>query len=520
MAANKMKGDSQHIDQEVVDDEEVALRLASESAKQSSQPQQPKGLGPQHQHQQHQHQQQQQRFQQRQQDQQQRLHQQVHHHHQNHPQYHPQAQLVEQHQQQQSLLTSESDVPVFKLYDLKSKDSKYKRWSPRMDQYLVKLLSDVVHSFPKGVESKMTKKAWAYVTSRLRAANPETVYSTYTKYSCQQHLSNVNHHRYKVWVTLMTHQKPNPSPSGFSYRWDPSEGKFQIYENSSGALIDDDRQIKSLLYSDGLSLPDLSNFNKNNLILNDFFFTDNLKYMSTYHNDVLPLLMRLEEIYSEGLEDVYQRIPKFDYPDAKNEYFKPLIPARLKKSKDNTILEPKKRPHADISQGGKPHHISPDSHLPEVNIFLNHDGGDRTDLVGSEESVDPILKRVRNTPDSSVNPESTADFENAIASAAIAAIDSPALTNGRDPPVYFKERKWFNKLMSLYNSDLITSDEVLTVCEGVRDGKIPIFMLNVLDNTYYAVRNGETHEMDTEDISDAEVVKRIRQFMLPMTFTS
>lgn len=512
MAANKIKNDAQHIDQEVVDEDEVALRLATESSKAPSQPQQPKLV------QQQQQQQQQQRFQQRQQDQQQRIHQHVHqHHHQNHSQYHSQNQLVDQ--QQQALLTTDSDVPVFKLYDLKSKDSKYKRWSPRMDQYLIKLLSDVVHSFPKGVEAKMTKKAWAYVTSRLRAANPETVYSTYTKYSCQQHLSNVNHHRYKVWVALMTHQKPTPSPSGFSYRWDPNDGKFQIYENSSGALIDDERQVKSLLYSDGLSLPDLGNFNKNNLIVNDFFFTDNLKYMSTYHNDVLPLLMRLEDLYSEGLEDIYHRIPKFDFPDAKTEYFKPLIPARLKKTKD-TILESKKRTHSDINQSGNHRHISPDTHLPEVNIFLNHDNGDRSDLVGSEESVDPMLKRVRNTPDSSVNPETTTDFENAIASAAIAAIDSPALTNGRDPPVYFKERKWFNKLMSLYNSDLITSDEVLTVCEGVRDGKIPIFMLNVLDNTYYAVRNGETHEVETEDISDTEVVKRIRQFMLPMTFTS
>lgn len=390
---------------------------------------------------------------------------------------------------------SPEQIPQFTAYDLKSKDSKYKRWLPRMDQYLIKLLSDVVHSYPKGVEAKMTKKAWGYVTGRLRAANPETVYSTYTKYSCQQHLINVNHHRYKVWVSLMTHQKHNPPTLGYMYKWNPTLGKFQIFENSTGVLIDDERQVKSLLYGEGLLLPPISAYNKGNLIVNDFFFTDNLRYMLTYHNDVLPLLISLDNAYTEGLENVYSEIPRFDFPEANNEYFKPLIPAKAPKKND------KKRTHSDLDPKN------------DVQIFLHHDAERE---LGHEDSVDPLLKRSRTTPDANV---STADFENAIANAAIAAIDSPAVTNGRDPPVYFKERKWFNKLMALYNTGLITSEEVLTVCEGVRDAKIPIFMLNVLDNTYYAVRNGETQEVE-EDIPDTEVAKRIRQFMLPMTFTS
>lgn len=42
-----------------------------------------------------------------------------------------------------------NNIHEFSEYDLKSRDSKYKRWSPKMDQFLIKLLSDVVHSYPK-----------------------------------------------------------------------------------------------------------------------------------------------------------------------------------------------------------------------------------------------------------------------------------------------------------------------------------------------------------------------------------
>lgn len=510
---------SQHMNESV-----DPLGIATES-KHSSMNQQ--------QHQQHQHQQAQQQAQEAQQQlqiqqQHQIQQQQIQQQHQNQQTQH--EQLVHPHHHhhhhhsdsQNSLAANDVSVPMFNELDLKSKDSKYKRWSPRMDQYLMKLLSDVVHSFPKGVESKMSKKAWAYVTGRLRAANPETVYSTYTKYSCQQHLMHVNHHRYKIWYSLMTHQKHHPSNSGYTYRWNPNIGKFQIFEQTSGILIDDDRQIKSLLYSEGLSLPPLNNLNKGNLIVNEFFFTDNLKYMSLYHNEILPLLMRLNPFYYQGLEHVYEEIPRFDYPEQNNEYFKALIPAKNSRSKGSVSPSlsngSKKRSHSDI---GLKHQVAVSGpSASDVQMFLTQENGtDRAnDLAAPDDTVDPLLKRSRNTPDASVNQ--VADFENALASAAIAAIDSPAVTNGRDPPVYFKERKWFNKLMALYNSDLISSDEVLTVCEGVRDGKIPMFMLNVLDNTYYAVRNGEPQDLDNDDLPDAEIVKRIRQFMLPMTFPS
>ena len=77
-----------------------------------------------------------------------------------------------------------------------------------------------------------------------------------------------------------------------------------------------------------------------------------------------------------------------------------------------------------------------------------------------------------------------------LATAAIAAINTPSVTNGRDiQPIYIKDRKWFNRLVSLNESGLITPNEVLVVCEGVRDGKIPLFMLNILDQSYYPTRS-------------------------------
>ena len=79
-----------------------------------------------------------------------------------------------------------------------------------MDHYLVKLLADAIGR----VKDKNDKKVWAHVTNGLRAVNPQTVYSTYTKYSCQQHLFHVIHHRYKIWYALMVHQE---KANAFSY---------------------------------------------------------------------------------------------------------------------------------------------------------------------------------------------------------------------------------------------------------------------------------------------------------------
>jgi hypothetical protein len=108
------------------------------------------------------------------------------------------------------------------------------------------------------------------------------------------------------------------------------------------------------------------------------------------------------------------------------------------------------------------------------------------------------------------------DYET-LATAAIAAINSPPVTNGRDSiPFYIKDRKWFNKLVGLHESGHIVVDEVLSICEGVRDGKIPLFMLNVLDQTYYPTRNNTG--VSSEELPDKEMVKRIREFMLPMVY--
>lgn len=381
-------------------------------------------------------------------------------------------------------------------YDLKSKDSKYRRWSPKMDQYLIKLLSDVVHSYPKGAPVEMTKKAWAYVTGQLRAANPETVYSTYTKYSCQQHLINVNHHRYKIWYLLTVHLRNVPPNAEYSYRWDADSGRFQIVDNTNNTLVLDERQIKSLLYGDALSLPVLTNFNKGTLIVNDFFLTDNLKYMSVYHNEVLPLLVRLDSRFEEGLGDVYTEIPKFEFRESRNEYFKPLIPTKPNKI-HSSLQHEKIRKRLYLNSN--------------TSIGLTSGGTDNGSDISTHEddSVDPALKRSRNSLQ-----EST-EFENVLATAAIAAINSPTVTNGRSSiPFYVKDRKWFNKLISLNEVGLLDVSEVLTICEGVRDGKIPLFMLNILDPDFYD--NKDSVVLNSHSPTDEDTVKKIRQYMLPI----
>lgn len=501
--------------------------------------------------------------------------------HQQHQQLQQQEQtnFTSQESRYQQLPTSKNDYPELTEYDLKSRDSKYKRWTPKMDQFLIKLLSDVVHSYPKKAAAEMTKKAWAYVTGQLRAANPETVYSTYTKYSCQQHLLNVNHHRYKIWFVLMLHQKNNPGTSGFSYRWNPDLGKFQIIDNSAGSLILDERQVKSILYSEQISLPALSSFNKGNLVVNDFFLSDNLKYMSVYHNEVLELLIRLDPKYSEGLGDIFQEIPKFDYHEMNNEYFKSLVQAKLgkmsrddhkdvdannndahkthlsqptkkrllsdtidqndinlnfSKSLDHStidhsaqhlqklhMLPQQQQIHPQITQHNhhqtlqhqqqshQYHHQQQQQQQQQQSLHIQQSGPPH-----DEESVDPALKRSRNQIDSNSNPM---DYES-LATAAIAAINSPPVTNGRDPlPFYIKDRKWFNKLIALHESGHIVVEEVISVCEGVRDGKIPLFMLNVLDQTYYPTRNNMGTQ---EELQDDEMAKRIREFMLPMVYNA
>lgn len=464
---------------------------------------------------------------------------------------HSQLQQIKQLQHLDQLTSRQNSngYEDFKDYDLKSRESKYRRWTPRMDQYLIKLLSDIVHSYPKDAEVEMTKKAWAYLCGQLRAANPETVYSTYTKYSCQQHLLNVIHHRYKIWYVLMVHQKTNNSngQNSYSYRWNPDLGRFQIIDNTTRSLILDERQVKSLLYSESLSLPSLSSFNRGNLIVNDFFLTDNLKYMSVYHNEILPLLIRLDPKYADGLENVYDEIPKFDYHEANNEYFKQLVPPKLNKAAQQQAAQNASAQVAAAAQvasrlDGNAHSTAGLVSKGKKRLHPNGDIGimglgpqadDSTNPAQQDDdSVDPALKRSRaleNQKSTQKQQEqqqqqaaavaavaSSIDFESALASAAIAAIQSPPVVNGSSSvPFYVKDRKWFYKLVSLSDGGLLSIEEVLQVCEGVRDGKIPIFMLNVLDTDYYPTRNSVIDELP-----DDEIAKRIRDFMLPMVYNS
>lgn len=115
------------------------------------------------------------------------------------------------------------------------------------------------------------------------------------------------------------------------------------------------------------------------------------------------------------------------------------------------------------------------------------------------------------------------DIESALTSATIAAMNAPPIRSSKDTsPFYIKDAKWFNKLIELFDNGHIRADEVLSICEGVRDNKIPLFMLNVLDHSYYPTRtnDGTTTTAHHRDIPDDETTKRIREFMLPMVYNS
>ena len=80
------------------------------------------------------------------------------------------------------LASTDSLFPRLSSYDLKSKDSKYKRWTPRMDQLLIKLLSDVVHSYPRGAEPEMNKKLGCMYVNN---------YGMPTRRRCTRHIPNI-----------------------------------------------------------------------------------------------------------------------------------------------------------------------------------------------------------------------------------------------------------------------------------------------------------------------------------------
>lgn len=334
--------------------------------------------------------------------------------------------------------------PKLSVFDLKSKDAKYKRWSPKLDQYLVKLLADAIDR----ANDKSDKKVWAHVTRGLRAVNPQTVYSTYTKYSCQQHLFHVIHHRYKIWYALMVHQAA-VKPSVFSYTWNIGLGKMELINGTTRTKINDNNVLKDILYRQALPLPSLTQFNKGLVIVNEMFLTDDLSYMSLYHNVLLPYLIGMDSRYADvGIKEY------------SGNYFKVL-------------------------QGVSKFHYTSPGIEDEIEFM---------DITVDDKSGRNLL------------------LESTLVSAAIAAVNSPTvLLENENHPVYVKDRKWFNRLVALHEKKYITVDDVLAVSIGVRDGKVPLFMLNILDAS-----NGEASQ--SKDEPDDVVATRVRNYMLPLVY--
>ncbi|WEJ95527.1 hypothetical protein PSN45_003047 [Yamadazyma tenuis] len=430
----------------------------------------------------------------------------------------------------------------FTPYDLKSKAAKYKRWSPKMDQFLIKLLSDVVHSYAKEERPQLNKKAWAYICNQLRIANPETVYATYTKYSCQQHLIHVIHNRYKLWYTLMLHSKNADPNVGYSFKWNPNLGSFQIIVTADNTVITDESIIKSIIYGESLPLPSVEKFPKGNVVVNDFFLSDNFSYMSDYHNEVLPMLIDSDPSYMEGFGSIYNDIPKFKYEGFNTDYQKPLQMIRAKRTPDkyngsSSIPASDNSSTSVVSLGynqfsasttnsnGHDHpnnadHISHlagssvDHHQPHIQLQHNHTHPNSYQQLVSQSHNQhhghghTASNQVPDLSSHDVSMEKRSlhgDFEGDLSSTGIAEFHSPqGVPGANDPQTYQKDRPWFTKLMALHESNLITINDFFTVLEGVRDSRFPLPLLNILDPGA-----GESK------LSDREIAKRTKMYIIP-----
>lgn len=506
----------------------------------------------------------------------------------------------------------------FSPYDLKSKATKYKRWTPKMDLYFVKLLSDVVHSYPKDGEPQVTKKAWAYICSRLREANPETVYSTYTKYSCLQHLYHVIHTRYKLWYKLMLHSNAANQSSNYSFKWNPNIGSFQVIVTLNSQIITDEGILKSIIYGESLPLPNLDEFHKGNIVVNDFFLSPNYLYMSDYHNEILPMLMTMDTMYVEGLENVYSQIPKFDYdgfnklyqiqlkvvkskkeprsvsefsdksldlslnydqypsedtevpsthmerPDISSQITNQLgslmstayNPTLMNQSAQKKLLQsPSRQANRQHQQQQQQHQhlqqqLQHDLHQQHQQHLQNQHNQHnrvqhRVDHLTQLSSASNDLLRVEHNqvhhhqvpssgplPHNVLHQESTRpshssnitelpiepnmkrsrmllnDFEGDLSNTVMAEFGSNQQDSAAENQhAYQKDRPWFNKLMSLHESQLISINEFFTVIEGVRDSKFPAPLLNILD---------PGDQSTLPKYSDHEIAKRTKLYIVPM----
>lgn len=300
----------------------------------------------------------------------------------------------------------------------KASVSKYKRWTPHMDNVLIGLLSDVVHQSEQN--AILDKKGWRYICSNLRQTDPASVYSTYTKYSCKQHLLHVINHRYKVWHCLMVFLALNQGPQ-YRYKWNCEMGRFQVFELRTSVPVVDEEMIKMILVdSSKLHLPVLVNVHRGPLIVSELFLTSNMRYMSLYHNEVSLLLAKTNPNVFQGGED---RVPLLDLPE---------------------------RPYGF--------------------------------------ALKPASSVIGQVPRKNVEKKSPPAHD---------------LNSG-----YAKDGVWLRRLISLERMNLLSSQEVLQICDGVRDGNIPPFMLNILDPSY----TGETVPV----LSEEETAKEIRDFILPM----
>lgn len=444
------------------------------------------------------------------------------------------------------------------MSDERPLDSKYRRWLPAMDNLLVVLLSHVVHSFPEDGEPVMTKEAWFYVCNLMRARNPEAVYLTYTKYLCTQHLFNVIQWRYRMWHKLMTHRDDDAK---YRYHWNASLGRFQVETGSPAKPIDDTNVVRQLLANREVSLPLLDEFNRNRLpqVLLDMFILDHLRYMLLYHNEVLLLLVRTD--YKFQMPEDLAPIPPFDYEEASLPYNQPLKPRRPKKdpkptspydnNDDNGFYRldrgPEYTPPPEVDTApndGSPDIIAQPSpqpspqpqdttlHVVSTSKPASYPAVATTTTTNNVVAVPaplpaivqtttppavaattylPAIKSQILTEGGQGGGQPTTTLEAALtAAAALPPVVDPAGTPLNPTPVFIRDRKWFSKLMDLHRTGHLALGEVHLVCVGVRDGKIPLFMLNVLDQHYY--RDAPSPIIQ----SDEQISYHVRQYMLPM----
>lgn len=430
----------------------------------------------------------------------------------------------------------------FKASDLKSKATKYKRWTPKMDLFLVKLLFDIVHSYHKDARPQLNKRGWSYICNQLRIANPETVYSTYTKYSCQQHLVCVIHRRYKLWCELMIHSKHLDPNQGYSFKWNPILGRFEIIITAENEVITDKNLIKSVIYGDSLPLPNLEKHYKGNVIVNDFFLSDHFLYISQYHNEVLPMLIDFDPSFGEGLQNLYEEIPKFEYSGFNVEYNKPLSMKRAKgvEYSGRSKVLPKKvstsTPSLDISLGYNnfQHLSTPPSNInhtiepPQVDPHLyqhlvsqsaTHHPHASHSTLSTQHHDPPHHTQPHHTQPHHTQPhhdlsleqakrarDLQTDFEGDLTATAIPELNSPQpYQTTHESQAYQKDRPWFTKLMSLHEKNFITINEFFTVLEGVRDSKFPLPLLNILDP-------GSTDSK----YNDHDIAQRTKKYIVPL----